>query len=271
MILKKIIFTQEILIFFICLLAVLSTPCVIAGEYDLNFFIKSQKYSSQLIAEYLKNPDVLARVKIENLDDFEDNLPSKIFKSWRIYVSKGRDINTEKRALDVLLQNPYYSLFLIKSIFLEIFPTNEDHILTLESYGINELEVERKIYMNFCYSIARVEKENFAHEILINLSKNKNTKYSVLAKELLQMLKTDNLTYMTNLYKNAKSIGALEWLADNFLRKGLYALDIKKILGDGNSINSFTIVYQAKIDPGSKKKLYLHFNDEILESWTWTQ
>ncbi len=166
--------------------------------------------------------------------------------------------------------NPHLTLSLLRPIIDEsqLELTSDELFEMTEKRGLCISDDEKGAVMSICASIAQVEKDGFARDMLTRLSRHSNSNIAKRAIGLLEFVKKNNYMIMSEKYRKQKSTLALQWLVNKFLRDDMSREEFEKVFGLGEEMDEFKVKYSSDGEP-PVRDLLIEYMDDCLINWEW--
>lgn len=226
--------------------------------------VRGQHASMKLLAEYRETGDPRKREMLEQATGECEILAGRIFRAWRTVTFGRADSEECDAAWGVLSANTALSLEFLRLLFSEC-PDGDDGDRLLE------LDMMRSTYLGWCLSIAAVEPDGLAGDILEALSRHEDKEVASEASGLLEYVRQDNRDVRSSDYKQFGRYKDLKWLSQRCLPKWMGRADIVDLLGSPALDDGILLVYHGRRDYPRGNYLWLGLFDSKLLMRDWGQ
>jgi hypothetical protein len=230
--------------------------------------IERQQKSMMLLGEYFKAPDLRKRIAVERLSGVDESLAARTYRMFRVSACRQSAAEEVQEFNRLLGMNPHLTLTLLRPIIDERELTPDELFEVTEKQGLFISDDEKGTVLSICATVAQVEKDGFASEMLRDLATHSESNIAQRAVGLLEFVEKNNYQVMSERYKKDNSSLALQWLVNRFLRDGMSREELEKALGTGTEIDEFRVKYSSDGEP-PVRDLLVAYMDGCLTEWGW--
>ena len=225
------------------------------------YLIRCQNETLQALTDYLATGSPERRHFIEAASQEREILASRIFRWFRLYACRGVTSEVRDAAENALLENPHYTLTVLRPLVLEDPMAHDDG----EELYLSDAQ---PIYLNLCSRIASIEEDGFASRLLADIARTTRADIAKDAAGLLEFVNTSaNYRMKSESYQENRQKRDLDWLAREKLTVDMNKDAVRRLLGKPDFDGGALWAYEGN---GSYVSfLWLYFFDGALDAWDW--